>query len=396
VSGKPPFAFRYSISPGVALTVAAVLALAVSNSAWHESYLQLLQRPLGPDSLHLRKSLLLWVNDGMMALFFLLVGLEIKRELLTGELSSPRRMLLPCLAALGGMIVPALFYLALNHHDPVVARGWAIPCATDIAFALGVISLLGSRIPSALKLFLMAVAIIDDLGAILIIALFYTDALSLTMLGGASLCGLGLLAMNLAGVRRVAAYLLAGALLWYFVLKSGVHPTIAGVITALAIPLRCAQARSPTQSSVLEALEHRLEPWVEFGVLPMFAFCNAGLDLRGLGIDALLQPVTLGIMLGLVAGKAVGVFSTGCLLVGMGWADRPSGTGTLHGIGVACLCGIGFTMSLFIGSLAFGQSGPHADQVRMGVMGGSLIAATLGLLVLWIAAGRTVSPAGAR
>lgn len=370
------------IAPGIALSAAVVLALLVANSAWYESYLRLLHFPLGP------ASLLLWVNDGLMALFFLYVGLEIKRELVGGELSSHRQVLLPLVAALGGMALPALLYLGVNHADASSLRGWAIPCATDIAFALGVLSLLGSRVPASLKLFLTAVAIIDDLGAILIIALFYSNALSLPMLGGALLCGIALLALNLAGVHRLAPYVLAGAVLWYFVLKSGVHPTLAGVATALAIPLRGASTPSGSVP-VLEVMERRLAPWVEFGVLPVFAFGNAGLNVRGTGLQALADPITLGIMLGLVAGKAAGVFTSSWLLIKLGWADRQADAGMLHFFGIACLCGIGFTMSLFIGSLAFGDTGPQSGSVKMGVLGGSLISAIAGLLVLWLASPRT-------
>jgi NhaA family Na+:H+ antiporter len=363
--------------PGVVLTVAAAAALLTANSSLLPRYEQMLGWPLGLEVLHLRKPLLLWVNDGLMAVFFLVVGLEIKREILVGELSSRRRLALPLIAAAGGMLVPALIYAGINAHDEVAIRGWAIPAATDIAFALGVLSLLGARVPAALKVFLTAIAIIDDLGAILIIAFFYTASLSQPMLAGAAVCVAVLVAMNALGVRRIAAYLLVGAVLWFFVLKSGVHPTLAGVATALAIP-----------APALEKLEHAVKPWVDFGILPIFAFCNAGLSVAGMSLATLAQPIAAGVALGLVAGKAIGIFLSSLLVVKLGWAELPARVSVRQLFGVACLCGIGFTMSLFIGSLAFGDSGEHPNLVKLGVMSGSLVAATLGTAFLAGARGR--------
>ena len=365
-------------APGVILTAAAILALSVANSPLQSFYHALLQLPLGFEALHLRKAFLLWVNDALMAVFFFLVGLEIKREILVGELSSARRLALPLLAAVGGMLVPALLYAGINAHDPVALRGWAIPSATDIAFALGVLSLLGSRVPSSLKVFLTAVAIIDDLGAILIIAFFYTDTLSLPMLAAAAGCIAVLVALNLGGVTRMAPYLLVGAVLWYCVLKSGVHPTLAGVATALALPM----SRDATGYSAFDALEHGLKPWVNFVILPIFAFSNAGLSLAGLSLQSAAHPITLGIALGLVLGKATGIFGTCWVVVRLGWAEMPAGARQVHVFGVACLCGIGFTMSLFIGMLAFGEGNDYANLVKLGVMSGSVVAAAAGAAIL--------------
>ena len=382
---------------GIVLAVAAVLALVVSNSPWGAAYEALRQLPgevrIGEDLLVLTKPLVVWVNDLWMAVFFFLVGLEIKREFVEGELSTRSQLMLPAVAALGGMAMPALIYAAVNHADPVSLRGWAIPAATDIAFALGVLLLLGKRVPISLKVFLTAVAIIDDLGAIVVIALFYTAQLSLPMLLGAAGCGLILWGLNRSGLNRVEAYVLVGLVMWLFVLKSGVHATLAGVVTALAVPMRDADGRSP-----LQAVEHGLHPWVAFGVLPVFAFCNTNVSLTGVSLATLMQPVPLGIALGLVLGKTVGIFGSMLLLVKMGWAQRPAGANWRHCLGVALLCGIGFTMSLFIGGLAFAGQGADFDtQVKLGVLFGSLLAGLLGTAVLWhqgaasepAAAGRT-------
>jgi len=366
---------------GVVLAIAALVALVVSNSAWgpaYASFAQLRGEVRVGDFLVLSKPLLLWVNDLWMAVFFFLVGLEIKRELLAGELASARQALLPAGAALGGMVVPAAIYAAINAGDPVALRGWAIPAATDIAFALGILMLLGSRVPASLKVFLTAVAIIDDLGAIVVIALFYTAELSVTMLAGALVGGVALLALNRARVMSIAPYVLVGLVIWVFVLKSGVHATLAGVATALAIPLRAPDGRSP-----LETAEHALHPWVAFAVLPMFAFVNAGVVLAGVGLDTLTSTVPLGIAAGLVLGKAIGVYGSSMLLVRYTGAELPAGASRTQFFGVCLLCGVGFTMSLFIGALAFDGQGPDYDtQVKIGVLGGSLIAAVLGTLVL--------------
>jgi Na+:H+ antiporter, NhaA family len=367
---------------GIVLAAAAILALIVSNSPWAPHYEALRMLPgelrLGGDLLVLAKPLVVWVNDLWMAVFFFLVGLEIKREFVEGELSNRAQAMLPAIAALGGMAMPALIYAAINHADPVALRGWAIPAATDIAFALGVVLLLGRRVPVSLKVFLTAVAIIDDLGAIVVIALFYTAQLSLPMLMGAAGCGLVLWGLNRAGVRRVEAYLLVGLLMWLFVLKSGVHATLAGVVTALAVPMRDADGHSP-----LQAIEHGLHPWVAFAVLPVFAFLNAGVSLAGVSAATLLQTIPLGITSGLVLGKSIGIFGSIWVMVQLGWARRPAGASWVQCLGMALLCGVGFTMSLFIGGLAFDGQSPTLDtQVKVGVLVGSLVAGCLGALVL--------------
>lgn len=366
---------------GVVLALAAIAALGVSNSGLGEAYQRFVQMPgelrIG-DALQLSKPLLLWVNDLWMAVFFFLVGLEIKRELLAGELASLRQALLPAGAALGGMVAPALIYAAINAGDPVALRGWAIPAATDIAFALGILMLLGSRVPASLKVFLTAVAIIDDLGAIVVIALFYTAEVSLAMLGGALAGSALLFALNRARVMSLGPYVVVGLVVWVLVLKSGVHATLAGVVTALAIPLRAPDGRSP-----LESAEHALHPWVAFAVLPMFAFVNAGVVLDGVGLDTLGQSVPLGIAAGLVLGKAIGVFGSSMLLIRYTGAELPAGASRWQFFGVCLLCGVGFTMSLFIGALAFdGQGAAYDTQVKLGVLGGSLLAGVAGTLVL--------------
>jgi Na+:H+ antiporter, NhaA family len=378
--------FAHESAGGFCLGAAALLALVVSNSAFAPAYEAFLRLP-GTVSvgglLSFEKPLLVWVNDLWMAVFFFLVGLEIKREFVEGELASPRQAMLPAAAALGGMAVPAAIYAALNWSDAQALRGWAIPSATDIAFAIGVLMLLGSRVPASLKLFLTAVAIIDDLGAIVIIALFYTEQLSVLALGGAVAGGAVLLLLNRMRVTRIDVYAAVGLVIWVFVLKSGVHATLAGVITALAIPARDAAGASP-----LERTQHALHPWVAFGILPLFGFCNAGVNLAGASFAALSEPVTLGIGAGLVLGKAVGVFGSAWLLIKSGIAAAPAGASLPQLFGVAVLCGIGFTMSLFIGGLAFeGHGAGFETRVKLGVLAGSLVAALAGSLILW-AAGR--------
>jgi Na+:H+ antiporter, NhaA family len=377
--------FRLEAAGGVLLVMAAMVALLWANSPWHALYRDLLSVPVGVrvGALALDKPLLLWINDALMAIFFLLVGLEIKREVLQGELSSARQAALPCIAALGGVLGPALVYAAINWDDPVTLHGWAIPAATDIAFSLGVLALLGERAPSSLKIFLLALAIIDDLGAIVIIALFYTADLSVLSLGLAAVCIAALITLNLAGVRKIAPYVLVGIVLWVCVLKSGVHATLAGVAIGFAIPLRGA---SGDGDSPLRELEHMLHPWVTYGILPVFAFANAGVSLAGLSPSTILHPVTLGIALGLLVGKQVGVLASTWVAVRLGFGSVPSGATWLHLYGVALLTGIGFTMSLFIGTLAFQEPGYHA-AVRIGVLSGSLICALAGYLVLRAAAG---------
>lgn len=367
---------------GVVLALAAVLALLISNSPWGGSYTAFRDWPgelrVGGDWLVLSKSLLHWVNDLWMAIFFFLVGLEIKREMLKGELASTRQALLPAGAALGGMLVPALIYAGINWGDAVALRGWAIPAATDIAFALGILVLLGSRVPASLKIFLTAVAIIDDLGAILIIAFFYTDKLSLTALAGAGAGVAALVLLNRLRVMMIGPYVLVGLVIWLLVYQSGIHATLAGVITALAIPLEDGEGGSP-----LERAEHALQPWVAFAVLPMFAFANAGVSLDGVTWSTLVQSVPLGIAAGLLLGKAVGVFGASWLLVRFAGAQLPAGADWGQFFGVCVLCGVGFTMSLFIGGLAFqGQGADYETQLKIGVLGGSLLAGVLGSMML--------------
>ena len=367
---------------GVVLALAAALALLVSNSPWRDSYEAFRQwngeLRVGGDWLVLSKSLLHWVNDLWMAVFFFLVGLEIKREMLKGELASFSRALLPAGAALGGMLVPALIYAGINWGDPIALRGWAIPAATDIAFALGILILLGSRVPASLKVFLTAVAIIDDLGAILIIAFFYTDQLSLSALAGAGVGAGVLLLMNRLRVMAIGPYVAVGLVIWVLVYKSGIHATLAGVITALAIPLTSDDSGSP-----LERAEHALQPWVAFAVLPMFAFANAGVSLQGVTLATLFDSVPLGIAAGLVLGKAVGVFGASWLLIRLAGASLPASASLRQFFGVCVLCGVGFTMSLFIGGLAFdGQGADYDTQLKIGVLSGSLLAGLIGSAVL--------------
>ncbi|MBK1683154.1 Na+/H+ antiporter NhaA [Rhodoferax fermentans] len=367
---------------GVLLALAALVALIISNSPLAPYYVSFLNTPsavhLAGDWLVLTKPTLVWINDLWMAVFFFLVGLEIKRELLEGELASRAQALLPAGAALGGMLVPALIYAAFNAGDPVGLRGWGIPMATDIAFALGILLLLGSRVPASLKIFLTAVAIIDDLGAILVIAFFYTDNLSLTMLLAAAVGILVLLALNRLRVMAIGPYVIVGLVIWVFVLKSGVHATLAGVITALAVPLSDGRGGSP-----LKTAEHALHPWVAYLVLPVFAFANAGVSLAGVTLSTLTQAVPLGIAAGLVLGKTVGVFGASWLLMRFGGAKLPEHSSWLQFFGVCVLCGVGFTMSLFIGSLAFdGADAVFGVQVKMGVLLGSLLSATLAVALL--------------
>jgi len=367
---------------GVLLALAALLALILSNSPLQPYYETVLSARsevhIAGNWLVLSKPTLVWINDLWMAVFFFLVGLEIKREMLEGELASRAQALLPAGAALGGMLVPALIYAAINMSDPVGLRGWGIPMATDIAFALGILVLLGERVPSSLKIFLTAVAIIDDLGAILVIAFFYTADLSLNMLLAAGCGMLVLLALNRSRVTAIGPYVLVGLVIWVLVLKSGIHATLAGVITALAVPLSDGRGGSP-----LKTAEHALHPWVAYLVLPVFAFANAGVSLAGVTLSTLTQAVPLGIASGLVVGKAVGVFGASWLLMRFGGAKLPDQSSWLQFLGVCVLCGVGFTMSLFIGSLAFEGADPGLGvQVKMGVLLGSLVSATVAVLLL--------------
>ncbi|MCW8835026.1 MAG: Na+/H+ antiporter NhaA [Rhodospirillales bacterium] len=379
--------FEHDAAGGIVLMTAAALALMLDNSPLNWLYDMFLETPvvIQIGVLVIDKPLLLWINDGLMAIFFFLVGLEIKREIIEGRLSSPQKASLPVIAALGGIIVPALIYVALNQGDAEALRGWAIPAATDIAFALGVLALLGSRVPVALKVFLLALAIIDDLGAIIIIALFYTSELSLSVLAIAAV-GISVLAyLNYRGVMRVAPYLVTGVIIWVLVLKSGVHATLAGVVIALFIPIRGkdeGDAKSP-----LKEIEHGLAPWVAFGVMPIFAFANAGVALYSLSIESLFEGIPLGIALGLFVGKQIGIMSFVWVAVKTGVSRLPDDVNWVQMYGVSILAGIGFTMSLFIGTLAF-ASQEHAAAVRIGVLAGSTISAIVGYFILRATLGR--------
>jgi NhaA family Na+:H+ antiporter len=376
---------REEAAGGIILMICAALALIVANSPLAPAYF---------DALHTYfagLSVQHWINDALMALFFLLVGLEIKREMLDGELATWSRRALPGIAAAGGMLAPALIYVAINSGAPENLRGWAIPAATDIAFALGVLSLLGPRVPVSLKIFLTALAILDDLGAVLIIAFFYTSSLSLTYLACAAATLAALFALNRFRVSALAPYLLLGAVLWYFVFLSGIHATLAGVALALTIPLRKSPAAPDDAASPLHKLEHGLSPWVAFAIVPIFGFANAGVSLAGFTPSALLDPVPLGVAAGLFLGKQVGVFGFAWAAIRFGLADLPANATWRQFYGVAILCGIGFTMSLFIGLLAFAD--PHLqDETKIGVLLGSALSALAGWALI-----RTGKPAeGAR
>ncbi|MDD1960830.1 MAG: Na+/H+ antiporter NhaA [Pseudomonas capeferrum] len=372
--------FQLEAASGLLLIAAAILALVINNSPLSYLYNGLLDVPVAVKvgALEIAKPLLLWINDGLMALFFLLIGLEVKREVVDGQLSKPSQVILPATAAVGGMVVPALVYWFINRDNPAAVAGWAIPTATDIAFALGVLALLGKRVPASLKLFLMTLAIIDDLGAIIVIALFYSGTLSSVSLMLAAACLVALIAMNRLGVVKLGPYLIIGLVLWVCVLKSGVHATLAGVALALCIPLRTRNA----ESSPLLSLEHALHPWVAYAILPLFAFANAGVSLAGMTVESFTHPVPLGIAVGLLAGKTVGVFGLTWLAIKLRLAALPAGASWGQLLGVAILCGIGFTMSLFVGSLAFVPgSSDYAGMDRMGILTGSFIAAVVGYAV---------------
>lgn len=371
--------FRNEASGGVVLLAATALALVVANGPLGPAYAVLLHLPLGPFDLHH------WINDGLMVLFFLLVGLEVKRELVDGHLAQPAARTLPVLAAVGGMAVPALLYLAVAGTTPGLARGWAVPTATDIAFAVGILALLGDRVPASLKLLLVTIAIVDDIGAVLVIAAFYSAGLDPAALALAAGILALMTALNRGGHRALPTYLALTVALWGAVLLSGVHATVAGVLAAFAMPLRPAPGRDvsdqPRAGSPLVRLEHGLQPIVAAMVVPLFALANAGLSFAGLGAEALFAPLPVAIALGLFAGKQAGVFLAIRGAVALGLGDRPFGASWAGVYGVALLCGIGFTMSLFIGSLAFADP-LLADEVKLGVLGGSLMSAVAGLAVL--------------
>lgn len=374
---------------GLILMAVTVITLVIANSTLAPRYTSLLNIPFSVTigSVGIAKPLLLWINDGLMALFFFVVGLELKREILEGHLSTLARASLPAIAALGGMVGPAAIYLVLNRGDDAAMRGWAIPAATDIAFALGVLALLGNRVPPALKAFLLSIAIFDDLGAIVIIALFYTSKLSMSSLLLAAALLIVLVVMNRLGVRRTAPHFLIGIALWVAVLKSGIHATLAGVTLAMFIPL---EGGPEGEESPLKKLEHGLHPWVAFGVLPIFAFANAGVPLTDLRLGDALHPVPLGIMLGLFLGKQIGIFASCWLAAKLGIASRPVGVGWLQLYGAAILCGIGFTMSLFIAALAFeGEVTNFQGLERLGILLGSLASGIIGYVVLRVALSST-------
>ncbi|MCG8686872.1 MAG: Na+/H+ antiporter NhaA [Desulfobacterales bacterium] len=374
--------FRMESSGGITLMLAAALAVVLANTPLYKFYALFLDIPIEVriGGLHIAKPLLLWINDGLMSVFFFLIGLELKREVMEGELSEKKNIILPGLGAVGGMAVPALVYVMFNANDPVAMKGWAIPAATDIAFALGILSLLGSRVPVSIKIFLTSLAIFDDIGAILIIAIFYTAEINMTALI-ISLCCIPVLAvMNYKNLTAQSLYIVVGLVMWTAMLKSGVHATLAGVVLAMFIPLTSAE---DPDFSPLKSMEHDLHFAVAFFILPVFAFANAGVRLAGMGADQIFHPVPIGIALGLFAGKQVGIFGICWMAVRTGLASLPKGMSMGSLYGASALCGVGFTMSLFIGSLAFDLTGTNKlyDE-RLGIILGSLAAGFAGYLVL--------------
>jgi NhaA family Na+:H+ antiporter len=371
---------RLETAGGLILVFAAILALVLANSPLEYLYTKLLSLKLTVmvEDFGVSKPFLLWINDGLMAIFFLLVGLELKREIVEGQLSSRDQIILPAVAAVGGLAVPALIYWVINKDNPGGINGWAIPTATDIAFALAILSLLGSRVPASLKIFLTTIAIFDDLAAIIIIAVFYSADLSSASLAAAGAGIATLFVLNRLGVRSLAAYMMVGIFIWLFVLKSGVHATLAGIVVAAFIPLKSCDDHSPSRH-----LEHILHPWVAFGVLPIFAFANAGIPFAGVTSDIVLGSVSVGIFFGLFFGKQIGVFGMTALVIVLGIAKKPEGTNWAMLYGISLICGVGFTMSLFIGSLAFEHGGfSQAIALRIGVIGGSVISGFCGWLIL--------------
>lgn len=367
--------FKMESAGGILLVIAAAIAMTIANTPLGETYLAALH------SYVLGMSVSHWINDGLMAVFFLLIGLEVKRELLEGALKSKETAIFPAIAAVGGMLAPALIYVAFNAGDAEAISGWAIPAATDIAFALGIMALLGKRVPIALKVFLLALAIIDDLGVVVIIALFYTGDLSTTaLLVGFVMTGV-LFMLNAKKVTKLTPYMIVGAILWFAVLKSGVHATLAGVVIGFSIPLQ----GKPGEHSPLKHMEHALHPYVAFGILPLFAFANAGISLEGVSLSGLTSMLPLGIALGLLVGKPLGIFTFSWAAVKMGVAKLPEGINFKHIFAVSVLCGIGFTMSIFISSLAFADVSPEFDTyARLGILMGSTTAAIIGYVLLRI------------
>jgi len=378
--------FQLEAASGLVLLIAAIIALVISNSNFNDLYFSTLEQYLfiGINNFGLKLSVHHWINDLLMAIFFFFVTLEIKREFIQGELSNLKKALLPIIGAVGGMLIPALFYVAINFENTETLNGWAIPSATDIAFSLGILSLLGSRVPISLKIFLTALAIIDDLGAILIIAFFYSGDLSISYLSLILISYILLLVLNKFGVKKFIPYLIIGAFMWLFTYKSGIHATIAGVLLASTIPHRIKKK----DFSLLIKLEHAISPYVAFIIMPIFAFANAGVSLKGLSLLSLLQPVPLGILLGLFIGKQVGVMFFSFLAVRLGVAQMPDNSSWLSLYGVSVLTGIGFTMSLFVGNLAFAENIQYIDGVKIGVLSGSLLSTLFGYFILLFTAKR--------
>ena len=380
-------------SAGIILILVTIVALILSNSSLSGFYTSFLHTPIEIriGSLQIDKHLYHWVNDGLMAIFFLLIGLEVKREVFEGHLSTWSQAALPVFAAIGGMLVPALVYVAFNYTDDYALKGWAIPTATDIAFALGILALLGKRVPLSLKIFLMALAIIDDLGAIIIIAIFYTSELSTLAISVATACIVLLIILNRLGVTKKAAYVMIGVILWVSVLKSGVHATLAGVALAFTIPLGL-KNKAGVEYNLSKSLEHDLHYWVAFFILPLFAFVNAGIDIRGISMPAMMGSVPLGIILGLFIGKQLGVFGFSWLAIKLGIASLPKDSNWMQLYGVSILTGIGFTMSLFIGSLAFVDSQIYQLTDKLAILVGSFASGIVGYLILFSSKSKQDTP----
>ena len=372
--------FKLEAASGLLLLISAVIALIISNSDYSTLYFETLETYLfvGINNFGIKMSVLHWINDALMAAFFFFVTLEIKREFLQGELSNRKQALLPIIAAIGGMLVPALIYIYINFQNTVTLNGWAIPSATDIAFSLGVLSLLGSRVPLSLKVFLTALAIIDDLGAIVIIAFFYSGDLSITYLSLLLLTFIALLMLNKLNIKKFLPYLILGLILWFFTHESGIHATISGVLLATVIPHR----KKEKDFSLLTKVEHKISPYVAFGIMPLFALANAGVSLTGVNLNSLLTPVPLGILLGLFVGKQIGVFLFSIVSIKLKIAQMPNNSNWVSLYGVGILTGIGFTMSLFIGNLAFADNTQYMDGVKIGVLAGSLLSTLVGYFLL--------------
>ena len=372
--------FKLEAASGLLLLISAVIALIISNSDYSSLYFEILETYLfvGMNNFGIEMNILHWINDALMAAFFFFVTLEIKREFIQGELSNRKQALLPIIAAIGGMLVPALIYIYINFQNTITLNGWAIPSATDIAFSLGVLSLLGSRVPLSLKVFLTALAIIDDLGAIVIIAFFYSGDLSIIYLTLLLLTFIGLLMLNKLNIKKFLPYLILGLILWFFTHESGIHATISGVLLATVIPHR----KKEKDFSLLIKLEHNISPYVAFGIMPLFALANAGVSLNGVNLNSLLSPVPLGIVLGLFVGKQIGVFLFSIISIKLKIAQMPNNSNWVSFYGVGILTGIGFTMSLFIGNLAFADNTQYMDGVKIGVLAGSLLSTLVGYFLL--------------